>query len=471
MKIIFAEPPIKKKFQSVIPQNQPYMGILYLISFLRERINDIQIYYLEGNLNVEDHINQVREIKPDLYFLSFTSFISDIAFEIIRKIKSENPLLPIICGGSHPTVNPEDVLLNGGDVCVIGEGEETIFELVEYYLNMTIRKQADILGIAYKENGNILKTKNRPLIKDLDSIPFPAWDMINITKYPRSGLSKSYPRATMIVTRGCPYNCNFCSNPVWKVNKPWLRLRSPQNIAKEVQYLYGMGVREIYLYGDEFNPVPTWSVEVCREISKLGYKDLFFQTILHANKVNNDLSKALNDINCWLVKIGIESGNQTTLDRIDKKSTLKQVEDACKSLKKYNIKIYGFFMTFHIWEEEGKLCHETPEESTNTLNYANNLLSTNLLDYISWGFTVPYPGSQVYDICLRHNIIDSKKKMTKWDKPPISYLGIDGKVLQKIKKKGMILQARYNGINGLRDCGINYIDWNHWLTKLMNILK
>jgi len=61
--------------------------------------------------------------------------------------------------------------------------------------------------------------------------------------------------------------------------------------------------------------------------------------------------------------------------------------------------------------------------------------------------------------------------MTKWDKPPISYLGIDGKVLQKIKKKGMILQARYNGINGLRDCGVNYIDWNHWLTKVINILK
>ena len=471
MKIIFAETPIKKKFQPVLPKTHPYMGILYLMSYIRMRIDDLQIYYLDGDLNISKHTNQVRKIKPDLYFLSFTSFLSDISYETIQKIKIDFPWLPIICGGPHPTINPEEVLLNGADICVIGEGEVTACELVKYYLNESDKKYSDILGIAYKENGKIFYTRKRPLIKELDSIPFPAWDMVDMKKYPRYGLSKGHPHANIIVSRGCPYNCNFCSNPVWKVNKPWLRLRSPKNIANEIQYLYDLGIREIYLYGDEFNPIPKWSIDVCKEIYKLGYDDLFFQTILHANKVNHELAKSLNDINCWLVKIGIESGNQSTLDSINKKVTLKQVVDACKTLKNHNIKIYGFFMAFHIWEEGGKLCYETPEETINTLNFAHDLLSKNLIDYISWGFTVPIPGSQLYDICLKYNIIDAKNKMSKWGETPVSLLGIDDKVMQKIKKKGMLLQARYNVPNGLRDCGVRYINWSHSLTKLIHILK
>jgi hypothetical protein len=471
MRIIFAEPPIKKKkLQPILPQTHPYMGILYLISYVREQIDGIQISYLEGNLTINEHISRVQEIKPDLYFLSFTSFLSNLSFEVIKKIKNDNSAITIICGGSQPTINPEEVLQNGADICVIGEGEITVYELVKHYINEADTNLSSIFGIVYKNDGKIFHTQKRPLIKNLDSIPFPAWDLVDMKKYTQDHFSKSHPRANIIVSRGCPYNCNFCSNPVWKVNIPWLRLRSPENIAEEIQYLYNIGIREIYLYGDEFNPVPKWSIAVCKEIKKLGYDDLFFQTILHVNKVNDDLSKALKDINCWLVKIGIESGNQSTLDKINKKITLEQVRDACKSLKKYDIKIFGFFMAFHIWEENGHLCHETPEETINTLDFAHDLLANNLIDYISWGFTTPIPGSQLYETCLKYNAIDPKFKMSKWDKTLV-HLDIDNKVMQSIKRKGMLLQARYNIINGLRDCGLRYINISHWLTKLIHIMK
>lgn len=470
MRIIFAEPPIKKKNQPILPQTHPYMGILYLISYVRERIDGIQISYLEGNLTINEHLCRVQEVKPDLYFLSFTSFLSNLSFEVMEKIKKDNPSIIIICGGSHPTIEPEEVLQNGADICVIGEGEATVYELIKYYLNDADIDLSDIFGIVYKKEMKIFYTQKRPLIKNLDSIPFPAWDLVDLSKYPRDHFSKNYPRANIIVTRGCPYNCNFCSNPVWKVNKPWLRLRSPKNIAEEIKYLYNIGIREIYLYGDEFNPIPKWSIDVCKEITNLGYDDLYFQTILHVNKVNDDLSKSLKDINCWLVKIGIESGNQSTLDRINKKITLEQVVDACKSLKKYDIKIYGFFMAFHIWEENGHLCNETPEEVNNTLNFAHDLLADNLIDYISWGFTTPIPGSQLFETCIKYNVIDPKIKMSKWDKTLVN-LNIDNKIMQKIKRKGMLLQARYNTVNGLRDCGLRYINLSHWFTKLIHIFK
>jgi len=470
MRIIFAEPPSKKKFQSVLPQTHPYMGILYLISYVRERIDDIEIKYLEGNSSFDEHVEKVKDIKPDLYFLSFTSFLSDLSYEVIKKIKDDDSSITIICGGSHPTIDPDEVLQKGADICVIGEGEITVCELVKYFLNNGDTDLIDIFGIAYKKEGKVFYSQIRPLIKNLDSIPFPAWDLVDLRKYPRDHFSKSYPRANIIVTRGCPYNCNFCSNPVWKVNIPWLRLRSAENIADEIKYLYKLGIREIYLYGDEFNPIPKWSIEVCKEIKKLGYDDLFFQTILHVNKVNDDLSKALKDINCWLVKIGIESGNQSTLDRINKRITLEQVIYACKSLKKYNIKIYGFFLAFLIWEENEQFSYETPEETIKTLNFAHDLLADNLIDYISWGFTTPIPGSQLYETCLKYNVIDPKIKMSKWDKTLIP-LDIDNKTMQSIKRKGMLLQARYNTLNGLRDCGLRYINLSHWLNKLIHILK
>ncbi len=468
MKIVMADPPvIRGRYRT----NMPNLGILYLISYLRKNFDNLEVHYLEGFLSLEQHIKKLKEIGPDIYAISFATLLSDAAYQTTKVMRNEFPTLPIICGGAHPTAAPEEVLTSSQvDVCVIGEGEVTLTELVGYYMNSS-KQLGDIRGIAYKKSGEVICTPPRPLIENIDSIPFPAWDVFDLKNYHGETLVKARPHMMVIVSRGCAFNCNFCSNPVWKASKPWHRPRSPENIAAEVELLYKMGVRDIRLRCDEFNVVPDWSIEVCNEISKLGHRDLYLSTLLRVDKVTDELAKALNGINCWYVSIGIESGNQRTLDGINKQITLDQVVNACKILKRYDIKIFGFFMMFNIWEEDGELCYESPEDVMTTLKFAHTLLSNKLIDLMSWGFVVPLLGATLYDICQRHNLImkDARGLVSKWGGSPVKLPGIEEKVMQRLKREGMRLQIRYALFNAIRY--INWRDWRYLLNKIGFIFR
>ncbi|RLI52900.1 MAG: hypothetical protein DRP09_16975 [Candidatus Thorarchaeota archaeon] len=473
MKIILADPPIIKNSAYKPNTYTPNLGILYLISYLRNKFNNLEMKYLESFLSLKQHVKEVREYNPDIYCISFPTLLANAAYKTINIIKNESRSLPIICGGPHPTADPEDVFANSkADICVIGEGEETLTELVAYYMNRGKHKQLeDIKGIAYRKSDNVIYTQKRPLIKDLDSIPFPAWDVIDMKKYPGPTRLRAYPFRMVLVSRGCPYNCNFCSNPVWKTNKPWLRLRSPKNIAKEIELYYNRdGIREIQLLCDEFNVDLNWSIEVCNEIKRLGYDDLYFNTLLRVDKVTEELAKALADINCWAVHIGIESGNQRTLDGINKKITLEQVVNACKILKKYNIRIFGFAMMLNIWEENGELCYESPDDVMRTLNFMRKLIRNKLIDYMSWGFVVPLPGAPLYDICKKHGLISGDRRLDtwKWGGMPVKLPNIEEKIMQRIKRKGMFLQMWCN-FRHIRD--LNWRNYRYILGRIVYIFK
>lgn len=127
-------------------------------------------------------------------------------------------------------------------------------------------------------------------------------------------------------------------------------------------------------------------------------------------------------------------------------------------LKKYDINIFGFCMMFNIWEEDGKLCYESPDEVMTTLNFAQSFLSNKMIDSISWGFVVPLVGAQLYDICQRHHLLDKDKKITsRWGKVPVKLPGIEEKTMQRLKRKGMLMQMRYGFINFYR-----YSNWRNW---------
>ena len=472
MKIILADPPIIKNSAYKPNAYTPNLGILYLISYLRNNFNNLEIKYLESFLSLKQHVKEVREYNPDIYCISFPTLLANAAYKTINIIKTETEFqsLPIICGGPHPTADPEDVFASSkADICVIGEGEETLTELVGYYMNGN-KQLEDISGIAYRKSNTIRYTPKRPLIKNLDSLPFPAWDVVDIKRYTGPTRLRASPFKMVLVSRGCPYNCNFCSNPVWKANKPWLRQRSPGNIAEEIELYYEEGIREIQLLCDEFNAKLNWSIEVCEEIKRLGHEDLYFNTNLRVDKVTDALAKALADINCWAVHIGIESGNQRTLDGINKKITLEQVVNACKILKKYNIKIFGFAMMLNIWEEDEKLCYESSDDVMQTLNFLRNLLHDKLIDYMSWGFVVPLPGAPLYETCKKYNLIGKDKKLDtwKWGGIPIKLPGIEEKTMQRIKRKGMLLQIWCN-LRGIKD--INWRNYRYMLGKITYIFK
>ncbi len=301
MKIVLAELPFKGG-RAERGEGTPNLGILYLVSALRRDVAGLEIHYLEGRHDLESHVAEVGRISPDLYGLSFVSPYDVLAYRTITAVKNKYPSLPIICGGPHPTADPESVFGHTpADICCLGEGEETIVELVKNY--MTGGDLSTVAGIAYRDNGQVRRTPLRPVVQNLDDLPHPAWDIIDFSRYIGQPTYKGTPSTSITASRGCPFNCTFCSNPIWKLQKPWVRLRSPQNITEEVEYLYQRGIREIYIESDELNPNLEWCIAVFKALKDLGHSDLYFQCNLRARPIAEELAVALSEANCWLAHV------------------------------------------------------------------------------------------------------------------------------------------------------------------------
>jgi anaerobic magnesium-protoporphyrin IX monomethyl ester cyclase len=464
MKIVLADPPDVQTPWLIA--NHPNMGILYLTSYLREKMSNVEVSYLDAFLTLKEHLGRLKVIKPDLYGLSFSLMRERDAFKTVKAVKEKFPQLPIICGGPYPTVMAEEVLRNHPvDICVRGEGEATLKELVEVFQGK--RDLEDVTGIIFRRDGEIVVSEKRALIPDLDTIPFPAWDLVDFKKYKGNYQYVAKPSTVMIASRGCPYDCIFCSNLVWKLSKPWLRLRSPANISEEIYSLYQRGIREISIRSDEFNPVLPWTLNVCREVQKLGLKDLFFQGNLRADRVTDELVREMKRSNFWLVQLGIESGNQRTLDGIEKKITLEQVVRTCTLLRKHGIRVYAYIMIYHAWEENGKFCYETPEDVNRTLDFVWRLKRGGLIDYISFSTTAPMPGSRLFEIATRHKVLKRDGFVRDLSDFYMELPDISQKAMKKSRFKGLLLQTYINLRSG-HNC---FTDWRKNWHKLKTLVK
>jgi radical SAM superfamily enzyme YgiQ (UPF0313 family) len=455
LKVVFADPPFGRESKGEAVTESPNLGILYIIGYARKYLPNVEFSYLEPFLSMDEHLQKVQQINPDVYALSFTTPRRDLSFETLTKVKALGLPLLIVAGGAHPTINPQDVLkCTPTDVCIRGEGEETTTELLQKI--QTHQPLTDIAGTVTHEKNNGL----RPLLKDLDF--FPAWDLIDFENYDIA-VSKKKRMAYLLPIRGCPNYCTYCSNPVWKLEKPWIRQRTPKNIAEEILYLYNRGIREIYLRSDTFNVDIKWCLQVCDEIKKLHLKGMTFQCNLRADKLNDQLAQSLKDINTWLVHIGLESANDRVLRGIGKNATQADNIHTLELLKKHQIKVYGFLMLYNAWETNGKLKHETPQEVNTTLEFAKNCLRDNLIEYISWSITNPLIGSKLYDIAQKHNIAIHNVKIGNCMRLP----GITEQQMIEHVKQGMILQL----LNGIQKGMITKKNYKRAAQKAIKILN
>lgn len=442
--------PAEKRTGGEIDAIYPPLGLLYLASYSRACIQNLNFKVTDGNLvGYEKTIKEIERFQPDIIGMSISSFGIIGAYRLMNYIKNKYPEIFIIAGGPQPTSLPEEVMKKGlADAVVVGEGEVAFKELIEYKINK-IKKLKDIKGILFKKNKNIYFTGKRKPIKDLDSIPFPARDLIDIRKYPGFVVVKRLPETYIISSRGCPYNCMFCSNPIWKASKPFVRLRNPDKVSDEIEELvHNYGIKEFYDQCDEFNPTLNWSKKICDEYIKRKI-DIPWKVQLKADKIDEELVRKMSKAGCWLVSLGIESGNQQTLNGIEKNINLDQVVRACQLFKKHEIKVFGLFMMFNFWEKSNKLIFEDVRKTKNTLNFAKKLIEKRLLDYISWSFTTPYPGSKIYSIAKKHEILSeniiNEEGLIDWNatwKMPVKLPGISEDEALQIKKDGSKIQAR-----------------------------
>lgn len=369
----------------------PSLGILYLAAVLRQKGYSISVIESSSlGLTMEQAIEKISTIKPRYIGLTATTLTIMNARALASEIKKIDDRIQVIVGGPHITAIPEETmnLSPAFDIGVIGEGEETIKDLLEALESRG--NLSTVQGIIFRHGDRVIKTSPRDFIKDLDSLPFPAWDLLEAFpgRYsPPPFRFKKLPAAYIVTTRGCPHQCIFCDRSVFG-NK--CRGHSAEYIMAMIEYLrIRFGVREILFEDDTFVTFKERLLGVCEGMLSQPIKTSW-SCLGRADAVTPDLLRLMKRAGCWSISYGIETGDEGVMKFIGKKTTLDKIEQAVRWTKEAGLLSKGFFIIGHPVDT-----HETIRK---TMEYALSLP----LDDISISMMTPFPGSRIYDLASQY---------------------------------------------------------------------
>lgn len=372
------------------------LNLAYLAAYLRLKKPhlDISILDCEGlRLKYEQIESRLRDLAPDVIAITLPTPAFVQGIEVSKIAKRLNPKVKVIVGGPHPTAFPiETTGEDSIDISVYGEGEVTFTDIIGQL--ETSGPLADIRGIAYKdENSNVKLNPPQPLISDLDSVPFPARDLLPLDIYfpPPTKRESNKNSANMVTSRGCPYECTYCmARIIW--NKK-VRFRSVKNVVDEIEECvkkYNLG--EFNFHDELFTLKRDRTIEICREIQRRKL-DIAWVCMVRVDYVWEDVLREMKKAGCKKIMFGFESGSQEILDTMKKKTNIKQAIDAVKLVKKVGIKTAGNFMFGNIGE--------TDESIRKSIDLAK-LLNT---DTVAFFIASPYPGTEFYEIAKRNGYL------------------------------------------------------------------
>lgn len=394
----------------------PPLGILSISAVLIENRYDVAVIDADiDNQSLLDIENYIRQYQPTIVGITMTTLQCKTVFSLAEYIKIKFPTITIIVGGVHPSALKSEILRQcpNIDILVVGEGEQTFLDLVRIIEKEESLEYVD--GICYRKNGTIFTTPPREFIENLDSLPFPAFDLVApLAKYPGPYPVKSHPTIHIMASRGCPFDCQFCSNPIWGKK---VRFHSPEYILNEIEWLQKtFQVHEIFFQDDTFNLNKEWLEKICNGIISRGLnKNCVFKSPFRANAnlVSPALFKLLKKAGFWMIFYGVESGDPMVLKSINKNISLDELSRAFYLTKRAGIRTYASFMIGNI--------SDTPSSIKNTVHFAKKIDP----DYFGFGVTMPYPGSRLYEILESHNQISSTDiinlKMGKYIIPNLAF--------------------------------------------------
>jgi radical SAM superfamily enzyme YgiQ (UPF0313 family) len=374
----------------------PPLGIAYIGAYLENKgVKVLLKDFFAEKKNVKDVIKYISDEHPDIVGVSIVTDNRFDAFSTVREIKRNFPSILIVAGGPHITLATEDTMKNIPeiDIAVVNEGEITFYEITEAFCEN--KKFENISGIFYKKDGAIVRTAPRPLINNLDELPFPAFHLLDIKKYESFILidekERLFPAINLISSRGCPINCNFCSNTrLWGGKN---RLRTPENFVGEIEFLMNRyGYKNFIFYDDtlniDFNRLQTiCDLIICKNLN------ISWSCAIRVDQTSPDMLKKMKEAGCRVINFGVESGNYRIREKIiHKKISGEQIFKADREIFEAGIKGVGSFIV----GSPG----ETKEEALETLEMMKNLKSTPLINIVR-----VYPGTQLENYCRKNGLI------------------------------------------------------------------
>ena len=362
------------------------MGLLYLASALRGAGHRVRI--IDGEVERIDRESMAAIVaaeRPDVFGITSTTAQATRAFALAKAVKARSPESFVVLGGPHASSLPERSLqeCEALDAVVFGEGEQTILDIMD---RLAARESLEgVHGTAYRDPGGIVVNASRELVDDLDTIPFPAWDLIPMQKYVASTWfpNKVKQYANIFTSRGCPYGCTFCGAKTTWTRK--FRARSPENVIAEMEEVYGrFGIPNFFISDDLFTLKRQRVFEICSLILEKQLP-ITWTCLSRVNTVDAEMLAFMKRAGCYLISYGLESGSQDVLDKLDKGTTVEQGIKAVEMTKAAGIKVFGSFMI------------GSPGETTETVEATIRLIRRMKLDEVGLGVTTAYPGTDLFE--------------------------------------------------------------------------
>jgi anaerobic magnesium-protoporphyrin IX monomethyl ester cyclase len=431
----------------------PPLGLGYIASALVSRGIEVELVdctFLKFNQVTE----KINRFKPQI--IGFYSMFSmkKITIELANALKTQATKdCLFVVGGPLPSWAPEG-FLQVFDVVVIGEGEETMLELAATYTKG--QSLSSVKGLVYKNKSKIVTTETRTFIENLDNLPFPTRNLFDNNAYKKYYLDKfGYSTTSMITSRGCPFSCDFCSRPIFGAD---MRTRSIKNIVDEVEQIATLGYDRVWFADDCFTLNRQNLVGVCQELYRRQI-NIEWECLSRVDTLDDEVAISMKRAGCKRVFFGIESGNDSILQLMNKKITSEQAKQAVHAAKKAGLETGAFFILGYPGE--------TDKTVLDTIRFATALP----LDYLSFTLTYPIPGTPLYERVKGNNV-----SLDDWEEPK-NYSLIRHKLLyasgfSESKLKFAIAKAhvqfncrKYLGATGYNAFGKPFESLTDWIFK------
>lgn len=447
MKVTFLNPPqssSKYKFLGVVA---PSLGIGYMAAVLEQ--NNIDVDVLDScalELSYDEIGEEIIKRNPDIISISALTPTIGSALDSADKIKSVKPEAIVVLGGYHPSFEYQSVLEEESvDVVVRGEGEYTMLDLVQTIEDGRDLKEVEGLAFKDKDTGELIVTPDRPIIHDLDELPFPAFHLFPMEKYKILNITTNV--ATIITTRGCPMQCSFCSSAA--LHGRYLRRRSYKNVVDEIEMrLKEENIDTIAFMDDTFTLDVKFVQNFCEEIKRRNLK-FWWGCTTRVDTLNEELLEMMKDAGCITLFMGVESADQQMLDKMNKNITVSKTINAFKLSRKVGIRTIASCVI--------GMPEDTKESMRKTIEFVKSLNPS----YALYSLATPYPGTRFYKETFEKNLI----KIKDWSKftlisPVLETIDCTKEDLRNIQKKAflkfylrpgyLIRQARMDGMVLLR---------------------
>ncbi len=390
LRVLLIDPPFgavdtggeKERFAGV--ENAiPSLGLAYLAAVAEQAGHQVMIMDCTIAHGWEEIRRVGKEFAPQVVGITAKTPSFNNALRTARLLKETAPEAALVVGGSHPTAMPEHAAAPGVfDYLVLGEGEETFRELLDY-LDGGSSPLEEITGLAFTRDNVLHFTKSRQPIPDLDTIPFPARHLLPpLSAYsPTAASYRKLPMVHVMTSRGCPSRCNFCDRAIFGER---YRARSADNVLAEVdEVVQRYGAKEIRFFDDTFTINRKRLTAICDGM-KTNHPHIPWTCLTKAESVDLEMLKMMRLSGCWQVLYGLESGDDRVLASLGKKNTVAMNRQAVKWARQAGLRVRADFIV--------GTPAETPESLQKTLDFAKDLD----IDFAHFNKFVPFPGTDFY---------------------------------------------------------------------------